>query len=166
MDVYVDEINCHLGQGVFAGRAYRPGELVLRVTGRVIDHQTIFSIQVDWDRHIDPDPPYKYLNHSCSPNLGVCSGAAGLPELYALREIAAGEQLTFDYAMTEYCHYPRLDPQQDFDLTCYCGAPNCRGRLGYYSELSEADRQRYSGFISAYLLRPQPEQAPIIGHQE
>lgn len=156
-DVYYRHIGGQLGIGAFAGRAFAPGELVLRPTGRVIEDQTMYSIQFDWNLHLDPDPPAKYLNHSCDPNLGVRSDPDGRPCFYARRAIACHEPLTFDYAMTEYCHYPRLDPSQDFDLACCCGAPNCRGRLGYYSELSQAQRDAYQGCISEYLLRPAPE---------
>ncbi len=156
-DVYYKQVDGRLGLGAFAGRAFQPGERVLRPTGRIVAAQTIYSIQIGWDRHLDPAPPAKYLNHSCDPNLGVRSDPDGIPCFYARRAIVCDEHLTFDYAMTEYCHYPRQTPEQDFDLTCYCGAPTCRGRLGYFSELPPAQKALYKGWFSDYLLRPQPE---------
>jgi len=152
MDVYWKEVNSKIGLGVFAAHRFAAGELVLRPTGRVLDYQTMYSIQFDWERHLDPDPPAKYLNHSCNPNLGVHTGVDGLPEFYALREIQPDEQVTFDYAMTEYMHYPRSAPELDFSLECCCESPNCLGRLGYYSELTQDIKDKYRGYISGYLL--------------
>lgn len=156
MDVYWKEVNSRIGLGVFAARHFEKGELVLRATGHVLDYQTIYSIQFDWEDHLDPDPPAKYLNHSCNPNLGVHTGADGLPEFYALREIQPDEQITFDYAMTEYMHYPRSDPALDFSLDCCCESPDCQGRLGYYSELTQEYKDKYRGFISDYLVNGTP----------
>ena len=53
------------------------------------------------------------LNHSCDPNL-VWSG----DRLVALRDIAAGEELTYDYATAI------TDPQ--FLLRCHCETYRCR----------------------------------------
>lgn len=156
-NVYYKQAGGQLGLGAFAGRSFRPGELVLRPSGRIVTAQTIYSIQIGWNRHLDPDPPAKYLNHSCDPNLGVRSDPDGMPGFYARRAITCDEHLTFDYAMTEYRHYPRSKPEQDFDLTCYCGAPTCRGRLGYYSELTPVQKALYQGWFSEYLLHPAPE---------
>jgi uncharacterized protein len=156
MDLLYKDTNSKIGMGVFAARPFKKGELVLRPTGKIVAEQTVFSIQIDWDRHLDPNPPAKYLNHSCNPNLGVKTAPDGLPDFYALRDIQAGEQVMFDYAMTEFKHYPRTDLKQDFDLTCHCGSPICRGRLGYFSELSEVLKEKYSGYISTYLMRKRP----------
>ena len=77
----------------------------------------------------------------------------GIPDFYAFRSIAKDEEIRYDYAMTEYRHYERSRPELDFDLTCHCGSPICRGRFGYYSELSAALKEAYRGFISDYLIR-------------
>jgi hypothetical protein len=153
MDVNLKETEYHVGYGVYAERDFRRGELVIRATGPVIPYQSMYSIQIDWDRHLEVDPPAKYLNHSCDPNLGVRSCTAKCVELVALRDIKAGDEVTFDYAMTEYRHYPRPNPQDEFDLTCHCGSQNCRGRLGYYSELSDELKVKYRGFTAEYLIR-------------
>ena len=164
MDVYAGDTGT-IGCGLYAARDYRRGETVFTPTGTVIDHQTIFSIQFGWNRHLDPDDPYKYINHSCDPTVGVKINAAGLPYFVALRDLRAGEQVTFDYAMTEYTHYPRENPADEFDLTCHCGSPLCRGKLGYYSELSDAIKEKYRGFIADYLVAGNghhPEQAGLV----
>jgi SET domain-containing protein len=61
---------------------------------------------------------FRFINHSCEPNTFFrCTPARA--EVYALRNIAAGEELTVDYG--ESHHNGRLP--------CACGARNCRGRI-------------------------------------
>jgi hypothetical protein len=141
-----------IGLGVYAQRPFLRGEFVFGATGAVIPIQTRYSLQIDWDSHLDAHPPARYLNHSCEPNIGVKTNAHGLPDFYALRDIAKDEEVRYDYAMTEYRHYERSRPEWDFDLTCHCGAPICRGRFGYYAELTPVLKELYRGFLSSYLV--------------
>ena len=61
---------------------------------------------------------FRFINHSCAPNTFFrCTPTRA--EVYALRDIAAGEELTVDYG--ESHHNGRL--------RCACGARNCRGRI-------------------------------------
>lgn len=68
----------------------------------------------------------RFMNHCCQPNayakiitvdteLGVDKKIA----VFALRDIAAGEEITYDYKF----------PVEDGSLRCTCGAPNCIGRM-------------------------------------
>lgn len=152
MDVYLGESESGAGRGVFAARDFQKGELILQTIGIVLPYQTMYSIQFEWDRHLEVEPPARYLNHSCDPNLGVgrC-GKEGI-DFIALRDIRKGEEVAFDYAMTEYKHYPRANPADEFDLVCHCKADNCRGRLGYFAELSAELKRKYRGFIAEYLV--------------
>lgn len=140
------------GLGVFADRDFKRGEFILSIWGPSIPEQNEHSIQVDWDCHVEPSGTARFLNHSCEPNVGVKTNRWGIPDFYAFRDIRKGDEVTFDYAMTEFTHYERSDPSLDFDLTCLCGSPNCRGRLGYFSELSDELVAKYAGFISDYLI--------------
>lgn len=151
-----------VGLGVYAQRAFAQGEFLFSATGVVVPAQTMFSIQIGWDRHLDVYPPARYLNHSCDPNAGVKTNARGWPDFYALRAIAKDEEIRYDYAMTEYRHYERARPESEFDLTCRCGAPGCRGRFGYYSELTQELKDAYRGFISDYLLSDSPENPAAV----
>jgi uncharacterized protein len=138
--------------GVFACRDFARGECVMKGNGKIIHEQTEHSIQIDWNLHLEVHAPVRFLNHSCDPNLGVRTNPSGLPDFYAMRDISAGTELTFDYAMTEYTHYPRANPALDFDLSCACGSQSCRGRLGYFSELPPEIKEKYRGLVSTYLL--------------
>lgn len=152
-EVYIREVGPQHGRGVFAARDFEAGEVLFRATGRAVDHQTEHSIQIGWDLHVDVDPPARYLNHACDPNAGVKTGVDGLPIFIARRRIRRGDEIRYDYAMTEFRHYERAHPDEDFDLTCHCGSPRCRGTFGYYSKLSEALRTEYAGFIAEYLVQ-------------
>ena len=71
------------------------------------------------------------------------AGIRGQITLVALRDIAVGEEITFDYAMSDGCDYDEFD--------CGCAARKCRGRItgedGCKPELIE----RYRGYRSSYL---------------
>jgi hypothetical protein len=71
-------------------------------------------------------------NHSCDPNLGW-SG----PDLVALRDIAAGEELTHDYATSV--------TTDGFLLRCNCGSMRCRGLIEGDDWRIPQLRQRYRG---------------------
>lgn len=54
----------------------------------------------------------RYMNHSCEATVQPLGSEINI----AVRDIQAGEQLTFDYATLNYSH----------DLTCFCETPRCR----------------------------------------
>jgi SET domain-containing protein len=62
-----------------------------------------------------------YLNHSCDPNCEV-DEIKGRVWILALRDIAAGEELLWDYSLYD----------DDEPADCHCGSPKCRGTM--YSE--------------------------------
>ncbi|MEY4748558.1 MAG: hypothetical protein RIQ60_772 [Pseudomonadota bacterium] len=81
----------------------------------------IMMVEISERRAIDASAstdPLRYTNHSCTPNT-VLRIRQGRVELYAMRAIQLGEELTADYGETH--HGGRLP--------CRCGAPNCRGAL-------------------------------------
>ena len=59
-----------------------------------------------------------YLNHSCDPNCEV-DEIKGRVWIFAMRNIAAGEELVWDYNL-----YDDEDP-----APCHCGSPKCRGTM-------------------------------------
>ncbi|MGJ8674075.1 SET domain-containing protein [Rubritalea sp.] len=80
----------------------------------------IFTLDKKWD--IDGDVAWndaRLINHSCEPN---CE--AWIEEdqifIYALRDIKAGEELTFDYGFDIECYE---------DHPCCCGSKNCVGYI-------------------------------------
>ena len=61
---------------------------------------------------------FQYINHSCSPNTFI-RRFRNTVEVYALRDIKPGEELTCDYG----------ESYHDGTRPCTCGSPTCRGCL-------------------------------------
>ncbi|WP_397209387.1 SET domain-containing protein-lysine N-methyltransferase [Nocardioides sp.] len=74
-------------------------------------------------------------NHSCDPNLGI----RGDGDLVALRPIAAGDELTYDYSLT----VPRNVFTRTWHLACACGADRCRRDVGNVDTVPIDVLQRY-----------------------
>ena len=60
-----------------------------------------------------------------------------------MRDIKAGEELNFDYAMCDGSAYDEFD--------CYCGAEHCRGRVTGDDWRNPELWEKYDGFFSPYL---------------
>jgi SET domain-containing protein len=60
-----------------------------------------------------------FLNHSCEPNCET-DEVDGRVWIMAIRNIAAGEELVYDY---------NLYDGDDDPATCNCGAAKCRGSM-------------------------------------
>lgn len=139
--------------GVFACDVIHTGELVSLWGGRVVSKDNLdpsmprFTqrvLQIDEGLYLltaEDKEPNDCFNHSCDPNLGF-TGQIGL---VAIRDIQTGEELTFDYAMSDGESYDEFE--------CYCNSANCRKKVtGNDWKLPEL-WQRYEGYFSSYLAR-------------
>jgi len=61
-----------------------------------------------------------FLNHSCDPNCETVQEVDGRIYIIAIRNVAAGEELTYEY---------NLHDSDEADADCYCGAGACRGTM-------------------------------------
>ncbi|MGH7803107.1 MAG: SET domain-containing protein-lysine N-methyltransferase [Candidatus Binatia bacterium] len=137
------------GHGLFALRAYEPGELILAISGSIARERGEYTIQVGRDAHIEPDSPLRYANHSCDPNSGIRISAEGAPALHAMRAIRAGEEITWDYAMAEADFVIRGVAAS---FPCRCGAEHCRGVVaGGWSGLPAERRRSYADWVMPHL---------------
>lgn len=85
------------------------------------DSGHVFMIAVSDKRSIDASDstdPLRFANHHCEPNM-VIKVQQGRVAFHALRDIAAGEELTARYGPTHHAG----------KLACRCGAPRCQGWL-------------------------------------
>ncbi|MFN2165013.1 MAG: SET domain-containing protein [Anaerolineae bacterium] len=123
--------SCELGRGLFAGRPYRPGELILVLRGLRYDqgdpiHLSALGanlLQTGPRSYILPLPPGVFVNHSCNPNAGVHRNR----RLIAIRAIEPGQEIRFDYSTT-------MD--EDFwTMDCRCGENTCRRVIGDFKYL-------------------------------
>ena len=137
------------GNGVFASAAIGEGELVIRYQGALITHEQadtlygdggesghtfLFTLNehyiIDGNRSANTA---RWFNHSCNPNCHavVDESTSGDPRrdkvlIEALRDIAPGEELTYDYGIVlEVPHTARMKKLWQ----CRCGAERCTGTL-------------------------------------
>lgn len=87
---------------------------------KVAKQEKIFLVALDdrFSLDISQANSFKDMNHSCQPNcyLRIINGRI---EVYTLRRISVGAELTVDYEET---------PHPD-GMPCSCKAPNCRGMI-------------------------------------
>ena len=141
------------GTGLFAAEPLAAGEVVCVKGGYIFDRETLRAmpgwfraaeIQIADDLFIGPLHEEErggsmiFSNHSCEPNIGV----RGQVVFVALRDIAAGEELTHDWATTD---------DDEYELACRCGAPTCRGILRGKDWQRPDLQEKYRGHISWYL---------------
>jgi hypothetical protein len=114
------------GLGVFALREFSPREVLGPIAGQVFHddvYESDYCMSLGAGGCIEPDAPFRFLNHSCQPNCrlveyeiehveGTCES-----ELWVLVEAAIlpGEQMTIDYG------WPA-----EHAIPCHCGTPACR----------------------------------------
>ena len=130
------------GRGAFATRRIRKGTRIIEYTGERLtpsaadarydddhsEHPHVLLFTVDRRTVIDAGVggnEARYFNHSCDPN---CEAVIEQRRVYleALRTIAAGEELTYDYQL-ERGRWPPAEWEQRY--ACRCGAATCRGTM-------------------------------------
>jgi hypothetical protein len=141
------------GHGSFAVRPIPTGTFVVCFGGTPLSFEEFSShnadqrsrsIQVDHDLVILGPPerePGDSINHSCDPNLGLVAAN----RLVARRDIAVGEELTYDYATSDSAPYDEFD--------CACASPTCRGTVRGTDWTRDAIQVANAGWFSPYLAR-------------
>jgi uncharacterized protein len=142
------------GRGLFATADLPGGTPVVRVGGRLVSTAELHSLFETADAYVDSvvlDEDVHlvlpagnlahFANHSCEPNLGWSDEFT----LVALRDIAAGEELTNDYATST------ADPS--FVLMCHCETYRCRQVIEGTDWQIPQLQKRYAGSWIPYLQR-------------
>lgn len=141
------------GRGLVAVAPIAVGEIVAAKGGHIVttgdlrslpDHLQNSDIQIADGLHLvalddaEYEPVMLFINHSCEPNVGF----AGNIVLVAMRDVAAGEELTTDYALFD---------DHDGSMDCRCGAQSCRGSIGGRDWQLPDLQRKYGTYFSAYL---------------
>ena len=139
-----------LGRGLFATHSVQPGQPILVFTGPVLDHKKIaalggdsgYTLQIGPEEYLDTLPPARYANHSCDPNAGIVNDRV----LIALRAIAAGEEVRFDYSTAM--------SRDHWTTECRCGEPCCRRVILGFHHLPPITQNRYLqlGIVQRFLV--------------
>ena len=150
------------GLGMFAQFGFRRGDLLCAIQGKRV---TIPTLKVLYDqgalRPSDPlqiserhylvmAPPFIYVNHSCNPNTAV----VGEVDLVALRPIDKGEEVTFDYAMTEWI-WERFGRHAQWKMQCRCGSKSCEGHITQFPGMPLTRKHDYfkQGALPNHIIR-------------
>ena len=115
------------GRGLFATRAFHRGERLATYRGPVVAappgpdaEGRIHALELGPGKWIDGSDPAnlaRFANHACEPTAEAVR-VGDVVELRALRDLAAGTEVTFDYGfgLADALGYP-----------CRCGAAACPG---------------------------------------
>ena len=141
------------GFGSFAVNPIPMGTVVATFGGTILTRinfetypleQRSRSIQIDVDQFVLGPVSRESgdsINHSCLPNCGMHNAT----QLIAMREIAVGEELTYDYATSDTSDYDEFE--------CACGSDNCRGRVSGDDWKLPDLQSRYQNMFSPYVQR-------------
>ena len=130
------------GKGVFAIQDIGEGEAIIEYVGAIItwkeaqkrhphdpaDPNHTFYFHIDEKHVIDAlvgGNSSRWINHSCDANCEA-DEEGGRVFIKALRDIAPGEELNYDYGLIID---ERYTPKLKAEYPCWCGAKTCRGTL-------------------------------------
>jgi hypothetical protein len=128
-------------KGIFSKEAISQDSIIFRLKGSISKTPTKYTIQLANNQHLsfpairkpedDLDYCWQYLNHCCEPN-----GYMNTTErtFRALRDIAAGEEITFNYLTTE--------SEMAVPFNCICGSTDCFGLIQGRNFLTPAQAKR------------------------
>uniref|UniRef100_A0AAF5Q0R0 [histone H3]-lysine(36) N-trimethyltransferase n=1 Tax=Wuchereria bancrofti TaxID=6293 RepID=A0AAF5Q0R0_WUCBA len=141
------------GWGLRAAEPLEPGRFIIEYVGEVIDAEEM----IRRGRRYGKDPKHvhhylmalkngavidatakgnvsRFINHSCDPNCESQKWTVNRQlrvGFFVIKPIALGEEIVFDYQLERYGRKAQR---------CFCGAANCRGRIGDDSESEEEDK--------------------------
>lgn len=136
------------GKGLFAKEDIKQGELIAEFDGQIYIDKEYDGLDKELEDHVvqfakdkwrDSKGVARWINHSCDPNCGV----RNLFQIVAMRDIGAGEELAWDYEMTE---------NWEWRMRCGCGTQSCRKIIGAYGNMPQEIREKYKGYISEWLV--------------
>lgn len=141
------------GNGVFAKKDIAKGEVIYVLSGQRMTLNDLVRkvnsgkeyiddpFQIGRKTYIDLDKLSRTFNHSCDPNGGLRKNS----ELFALKDILQGEQITYDYSLT-------ISPTK-WEMRCKCGAKNCRKILGDILSVPKVQLMKYqeNGALQRYM---------------
>ena len=141
------------GSGSFAIEKIMKGEVVASFGGFVVGQKDLEeystdrvarSLQLDEATYLLSGPLPEagdMINHSCAPNCG----AFGTSSVISMIDIEVGEELTFDYAMTDSSQYD--------EFNCSCGKENCRGKITGKDWQDPILQSKYINFFSSFVTK-------------
>ncbi|MEK7649173.1 MAG: SET domain-containing protein-lysine N-methyltransferase [Patescibacteria group bacterium] len=148
------------GVGSFANAPIVKDEIIVVQGGRIMNYKHIkesdykpfcdHCFQIEEGFLICPIEPMKerldgvfQINHSCNP---IC-GFRGQVVLVAMRDIQTGEEITYDYAMTD----ANWHDVTCTEMECLCGENNCRRMVSGEDWKRKDLQEKYKGYFSTFI---------------
>ena len=144
------------GRGMFAAENIAKDEIITIAGGRIVPLEQFdtdptfepiryhgFQIEKDFvicPFDVDNMVSVFLTNHSCDPTCGI----RGQVSIVAMKDIGVGEEITFDYAMTDTC---------EVSMDCHCGSPDCRKVITGDDWKRKDLREKYKGYFSNYVQK-------------
>lgn len=138
------------GVGIYTKEKIKKGEHIAFIKGRLVkkviknkkDAQSIpLWYGITESLWIDPmNTIWRYFNHGCEPNTAII----GTRKLIALRAIKEGEEILFDYSMT--------DGDVLWDMKCSCGSKKCRKIIRSIQLIDQETFKNHLPFIPSYFI--------------
>src|SRR5215510_12484296 len=122
------------GRGVYAAQFISEGARIIEYTGERVcweaapndeDNTHTFNFGLDNGEVINPEVggnEARWINHSCDPNCEAIEEEDGRVFIHALRNIRAGEELSYDYQLQVEEPITRAVKAEN---ACHCGSANC-----------------------------------------
>lgn len=150
----MDNPNVVVGSGRFgrcliATTDLKKGEVIAEFDGPVYEAESCtklpkdiadHAIQFEEHRWKDSTGIARFINHSCEPNCAI----KGLFSIVTMRDIKKGEELLWDYDMTE---------DSDWRMECLCNTPSCRKVIGAFGSIPAEKRGAYKEWASDWLIQ-------------
>ena len=128
------------GKGVFATQNIKKEEQIFHINSNLLPSYTLEEIDknpklkanadhsdyVGHGKYVIDFSPASYMNHSCAPNCYIKMKTIAIKDVYALKDIEVGEELTHDYTLTSVDQFAGMG---FWTGDCKCGSENCRGIL-------------------------------------
>jgi len=146
------------GMGEFAVEDIKKDEIIAFFGGHVMTREENnnlpkdvvgLSLGIDDDMLIGPKSTEEiddaeWFNHSCNPNAGIL----GQIMLVAMRNIKAGEEITFDYCMT--CSQKG---EKRILFNCECETDICRKEITNQDWKNTELQRKYKNYFSTFVQR-------------
>jgi hypothetical protein len=125
------------GRGVYATHFIRKGTRIIEYTGQRVSWEGApddendphtFNFGLENGEVINPEiggNDARWINHCCDPNCEAIEEDNRI-FIYAMRDIEAGAELFYDYAME--IDEP-ITEESKRKFACHCGTANCRGTM-------------------------------------
>ncbi len=137
------------GKGAFAIKLIKKGELICRMKGEEVSSPELRKrvesgaekrsdpLQIAHSKYLDLYEPYIFVNHSCDANAII----KNFNNLIALKNIKTGQEITFDYSLTEWSD--RKFWSGKWSMECSCKSSSCRKVVREFYLLPKNIQKKY-----------------------